>query len=157
MAARGMSGWRVGQENAVEAGNRDAMTIRTPSGALRVDADMPARWQRANLALAVGAAERTLGRGVDLPALMRALGAIENPGRLQVVPGAPIVVLDGAHNPAGARALADALPLLLGDVRPIAVMGMMADKDAPGILDPLAPLLDRVCVTRASTGRASGP
>ncbi|MGB0732037.1 MAG: bifunctional folylpolyglutamate synthase/dihydrofolate synthase, partial [Miltoncostaeaceae bacterium] len=157
MAARGMSGWRVGQEIAVEAGNRDAMTIRTPNGALRVDADMPARWQRANLALAVGAAERTLGRGVDLPALMRALGAIENPGRLQVVPGAPVVVLDGAHNPAGARALADALPLLLGDVRPIAVMGMMADKDAPGILDPLAPLIDRVCVTRASTGRAVRP
>ena len=157
MAARGMSGWWVGQEIAVEAGNRDAMTIRTPNGALRVDADMPARWQRANLALAVGAAERTLGRGVDLPALMRALGAIENPGRLQVVPGAPVVVLDGAHNPAGARALADALPLLLGDVRPIAVMGMMADKDAQGILDPLAPLLARVCVTRASTGRAVRP
>jgi len=157
MAARGMSGWWVGQEIAVEAGNRDAMTIRTPNGALRADADMPARWQRANLALAVGAAERTLGRGVDPEALMRALNAIENPGRLQAVPGAPVVVLDGAHNPAGARALADALPLLLGDVRPVAVMGMMADKDAQGILDPLAPLLARVCVTRASTGRAVRP
>lgn len=157
MAARGMSGWWVGQEIAVEAGNRDAMTIRTPNGALRADADMPARWQRANLALAVGAAERTLGRGVDPQALMRALNAIENPGRLQAVPGAPVVVLDGAHNPAGARALADALPLLLGDVRPVAVMGMMADKDAQGILDPLAPLLARVCVTRASTGRAVRP
>jgi dihydrofolate synthase/folylpolyglutamate synthase len=157
MTARGMSGWWVGQEIAVEAGNRDAMTIRTPNGALRADADMPARWQRANLALAVGAAERTLGRGVDPQALMRALNAIENPGRLQAVPGAPVVVLDGAHNPAGARALADALPLLLGDVRPVAVMGMMADKDAQGILDPLAPLLARVCVTRASTGRAVRP
>ncbi|MGB1377503.1 MAG: bifunctional folylpolyglutamate synthase/dihydrofolate synthase, partial [Miltoncostaeaceae bacterium] len=122
MAARGMSGWRVGQEIAVEAGKRDAMTIRTPNGALRVDADMPARWQRANLALAVGAAERTLGRGVDLPALMRALGAIENPGRLQVVPGAPVVVLDGAHNPAGARALADAGVTEPGVVEPMTVM-----------------------------------
>ena len=101
MAARGMSGWRVGQEIAVEAGNRDAMTIRTPNGALRVDADMPARWQRANLALAVGAAERTLGRGVDLPALMRALGAIENPGRLQVVHGAPVVTNTAAGANAG--------------------------------------------------------
>ena len=66
----------------------------------------------------------------------------------------PLVVLDGAHNPAGARALADALPAILGDVRPVAVIGMMADKDAAGILDALAPLIASAHVTRASSGRA---
>lgn len=157
VAARGMSAWWVGQEIVVEAGNGDAMTIRTPHGALRVDQAMPARWQRANLALAVGAAERVLGRGLDQGALERGLAVLHNPGRLQVIPGAPVVVLDGAHNPAGARALADALPAILGDTRPVAVIGMMADKDAAGILDALAPLIRSAHATRASSGRAVRP
>lgn len=157
VAMRGMSGWWVGQEITVEPGNGHSMTIRTPNGALRVDADMPARWQRANLALAVGAAERVLGRGLDENAVDSGLAALRNPGRLQVVPGSPLVVLDGAHNPAGARALADALPAILGDLKPVAVIGMMADKDAAGILDALAPLIASAHATRASSGRAVRP
>jgi dihydrofolate synthase/folylpolyglutamate synthase len=133
------------------------MTIRTPNGALTVQADMPAAWQRANLALAVGAAERVLDRGLDVREVMAALERLSNPGRLQVVPGSPVVVLDGAHNPAGARALAQALPQLLGDVKPVAVIGMMADKDAGGIVDALAPVIASAHATRASSGRAVRP
>ncbi len=155
--ARRMSGWWMGQEIDVQAGNGQSMTIRTPNGALRVDADLPAAWQRANLALAVGAAERVLGRGLDRDEVERGLAGIRNPGRLQVVHGEPVVVLDGAHNPAGARALADAVPQILGDVRPVAVIGMMADKDAEGIVDALAPVISSARVTRASSGRAIRP
>ena len=157
VAERGMSGWWVGQEITWEDGNGHPMTIRTPNGALRIDADMPARWQRANLALAVGAAERILGHGLGEDAVEEGLARVSNPGRLQVIPGAPIVVLDGAHNPAGARALAEALPRVLGDVRPVAVIGMMADKDAEGIVDALAPVIRCAHVTRASSGRAIRP
>jgi dihydrofolate synthase/folylpolyglutamate synthase len=155
--ARSMAGWWVGQEIVVEPGIGHSMSISTPNGALRVDADMPARWQRANLALATGAAERLLGHGLDAATVARAVDRLDNPGRLQVVPGSPVVVLDGAHNPAGARALAQALPMILGDVRPVAVIGMMADKDAAGILDALAPVISRAHVTRASSGRAVRP
>ena len=156
-AARGMSGWWMGEDFDVQAGNGLAVTIRTPNGALRVDADLPAPWQRANLALAVVAAERVLQRGLTREEVERGLAAVRNPGRLQVVHGEPTVVLDGAHNPAGARALAEAVPLVLGDVRPVAVIGMMADKDADGILDALAPVISSACVTRASSGRAILP
>ena len=157
IAARSMAGWRVGQEIIVQSGNGEAMTIRTPNGALTVQADMPAAWQRANLALAVGAAERVLDRGLDAREVMAALERLSNPGRLQVVPGSPVLVLDGAHNPAGARALAQALPQLLGDVKPVAVIGMMADKDAGGIVDALAPVIASAHATRASSGRAVRP
>lgn len=157
IAARSMSGWRVGQEITVQSGNDQPMAIRTPSGALHLPVDMPAPWQRANLALAVGAAERVLGRGLDARDVVAALEGLSNPGRLQVVPGSPVVVLDGAHNPAGARALAEALPTLLGDVKPVAVIGMMADKDTGGILDALAPVIQSAHVTRASSGRAVLP
>ena len=155
--ARGMSGWWMGQDFDVQAGNGHSMTIRTPNGALRVDADLPARWQRANLALAVAAAERVLDRGLVRDEVERGLAAVRNPGRLQVVHGEPTVVLDGAHNPAGARALAEAVPVILGSVRPVAVIGMMADKDAEGILDALAPVIRSAHVTRASSGRAILP
>jgi dihydrofolate synthase / folylpolyglutamate synthase len=154
---RGMSGWWLGQEITWEDGNDLPMIVRTPNGALRIDADMPARWQRANLALAVGAAERVLGRGLTEDAIAAGLSRVSNPGRLQVIAGAPVVVLDGAHNPAGAQALADALPRVLGDVRPVAVIGMMADKDAEGIVDALAPVIRSAHVTRASSGRAIRP
>lgn len=155
--ARAMSGWWMGQDFDVQAGNGQSMTIRTPNGALRVDADMPARWQRANLALAVASAERVLDRGLVREEVERGLASVRNPGRLQVVHGQPTVVLDGAHNPAGARALAEAVPVILGSVRPVAVIGMMADKDAEGILDALAPVIGAARVTRASSGRAIRP
>lgn len=155
--ARAMSGWWMGQDFDVEAGNGHAMTIRTPNGALRVEVDLPARWQRANLALAVAAAERVIERPLVRDEVERALASMRNPGRLQVVHGEPTVVLDGAHNPAGARALAEAVPLILGGVRPVAVIGMMADKDADGILDALAPVIRSAHVTRASSGRAIRP
>lgn len=154
---RGMSGWWMGQEFDVQAGTGESMAIRTPNGALRVDADLPARWQRANLALGVASAERVLHRGLVREEVERGLAAVRNPGRLQVVHGEPTVVLDGAHNPAGARALAEAVPMILGSVRPVAVIGMMADKDAEGMLDALAPVIRSACVTRASSGRAIRP
>ncbi len=157
VTARSMSGWRVGEEIRVGAGNGHPMTIRTPNGVLSVDAAIPAPFARANLALAVGAAERVLGRGLNATAVARGLDGLANPGRLQVIPGAPTVVLDGAHNPAGARALAQALPAILGDLRPVAVIGMMADKDAAGILDALAPVIRSAYATRASSGRAVRP
>ncbi len=155
--ARGMSGWWMGQDFDVEAGNGHSMTIRTPNGALRVEADLPARWQRANLALAVASAEQVIERPLIPEEVERGLASVRNPGRLQVVHGEPTVVLDGAHNPAGARALAEAVPLILGRVRPVAVIGMMADKDADGILDALAPVIRSAHVTRASSGRAIRP
>lgn len=155
---RHLSGWRVGQEITVGSGNGLPMTITTPNGSLVApQGPLAVAYQRDNLAVAVGAAERLLGRGLDPEALRQGLSRVINPGRLQVIPGEPTILLDGAHNPAGARALAAALPEVLGDVRPVAVIGMMADKDAEGICDALAPVISSAWVTRASSGRAIRP
>lgn len=155
---RHLSGWRVGQEITVRSGNGLPMTITTPNGSLVApQAPLMVAYQRDNLAVAVGAVERLLGRGLEREALRQGLSRVINPGRLQVIPGEPTILLDGAHNPAGARALAAALPEVLGDVRPVAVIGMMADKDAEGICDALAPVISSARVTRASSGRAIRP
>lgn len=158
MRDRGLSGWRVGQEIVVESGNRLPVSISTPRGRTGpLDVPVHGDWQRGNLALAVGAAEQVLGGPVDRDRVERAIREMQNPGRLQVIPGSPVIVMDGAHNPAGARALAESLPEILGDARPVAVIGMMADKDCAGICDALAPVISAARVTRASSGRAIRP
>lgn len=110
-------------------------------------------YQASNVATAVAAAEALLGRELD-PALTR--GAVREArfrGRFEVVARDPWVVLDGAHNPAAARVLADAI----ADAwprpapRPTVVLGVLADKDAAGMVEALGPVAaDFVCVAPRS-------
>jgi dihydrofolate synthase/folylpolyglutamate synthase len=96
---------------------------------------------------------------VDLhPAHVRAAAqAVRTPGRLEVVGREPLTVLDGAHNPAGAQALADALPELVGERRTVGVMSVLDDKDASTMLSILLPLFDAVVFTRSSHRGALPP
>lgn len=108
-----------------------------------------------NAALAAAAAWRL---GVPAPAIGR--GALETlwPGRLEVLPvGGGQVLLDGAHNPAGAQALAGALRDL-GVGRLPVVFGGAADKDLGGVAAALRPLASSVILTRAVLSpRAAAP
>ncbi len=111
---------------------------------------------RSNFAVARAAARAFLGE-LDPAAVERAASTVEIPGRGQVVGREPLVVHDGAHNPAGAAALAESLPALL-EGRPLtAVVSILDDKDAAGILATLLPLCDSAIYTRAATSRALPP
>jgi dihydrofolate synthase/folylpolyglutamate synthase len=113
------------------------------------------RFQRANLAVALAACEAFAGDDFDREAALAAAAGVSQPGRLEVVDADPLVVLDGAHNPHGAAALAAELPEVVGARRPrVGVIGIFADKDVDGILDALAPALDRVVATAAPSARA---
>ncbi len=110
-------------------------------------------YQAANVATAVAAAEALLGRALD-PAIVReAVAATRFPGRFEVVARNPWVVIDGAHNPEAAAVLADAVRDAWPDpsMRPVVVLGVLADKDAGGIAAALAPVAAGfVCVASAS-------
>ena len=69
------------------------------------------------------------------------------PGRMEVIAGIPPLILDAAHNPEGARALAEALPGIAQGRPVIACLSVLADKDAEGIIAPLAPLLEAAVCT----------
>ncbi len=114
------------------------------------------RHQAENAACAVAAAEALLGRTLDEDAVRAALRRVESPGRLDVRPGSPPVVLDAAHNPHGARALAAALTEL-GPRRVYAVVAAMADKDVDGVLRELEPVVSHVVCTRSSSPRSLPP
>lgn len=99
---------------------------------------MPAPAQRGNAAAAI-AALRALDLRIPARALREGVAGARAPGRLQVMPGAPEVVLDVAHNPQGARQLAS---WLAANPKPtVAVFSALADKDLAGICRPLAPWL----------------
>jgi dihydrofolate synthase/folylpolyglutamate synthase len=109
------------------------------------------RYQAENAALALAAAESLAPAGIHLSAsvLRSGISSAQWPGRMELIAGDPPLLLDGAHNPAGAQALAEALvdfryrKLLL-------VLGAMADKDHHLFLSVLAPLAATCyCVTPA--------
>ena len=115
-------------------------------------------FQRGNFALAATAAEAFLGRPLDRPAVEAAAAETVVPGRLEVVAERPLTVLDGAHNPSGARALAASLDAVLGERRPrVAVIGVLDDKDAAGMLEALLPHVDRIVFTRSQNPRSLSP
>ncbi len=113
--------------------------------------------QAGNAAVALAAVEALLGDGreqLDLDAVRAGFAAARSPGRLEVVRRGPTVLLDAAHNPAGARALAQAIVTDFSFARLVAVVAMLDDKDAHGLLEALEPALDAVVVTQSASPRA---
>ena len=113
--------------------------------------------QAVNAAVAIAAVESFLGGGPQARAhdvLAEGLAPAPSPGRLQVLGIEPTVVIDAAHNPHGAHALAAALGRYFDFRELVLVMGILADKDAHGIVDELAPLATRIHVTQSHSDRA---
>lgn len=113
--------------------------------------------QAHNAACALAAVEAFVGGGkdsLDLDTVRAAFASLTSPGRLEVVRRSPTVLLDVAHNPAGAEAVATAIQEEFGFTWLVGVVGILADKDAWGILSALEPILAEVVVTRSSSPRA---
>ncbi|SDK72030.1 dihydrofolate synthase / folylpolyglutamate synthase [Actinopolyspora mzabensis] len=117
--------------------------------------------QAHNAALALAAVEAFFGAGserqLDIEQVRDAFAEVITPGRLERVRSAPSVLVDAAHNPHGARALADAVSSEFSFRRLIGVVGVMADKDARGILAELEPVVEELVVTRNSAPRSMDP
>jgi dihydrofolate synthase/folylpolyglutamate synthase len=113
-------------------------------------------FQRRNFALARAAAEAYLGE-LDDAAVRAAAAATVVPGRFQEISTDPPTVLDGAHNPGGLEALTASLPAYL-DGRPLtAVVSILDDKDAAGMLRALLPACRAVVFTSNPNPRALPP
>jgi dihydrofolate synthase/folylpolyglutamate synthase len=90
--------------------------------------------------------------------VVAAAARVRIPGRLQILADDPLVVLDGAHNPDGMKALAESLPEVIGERRPVAgVLSILDDKDAAGMLATLSPACDALVFTSSHNPRALPP
>ena len=113
-----------------------------------------------NAAVALAAVEAFFGIGqqqartLDIDVVREAFASVTSPGRLEVVRTSPTVVLDAAHNPAGARATAEAVSEAFGFSRLVGVLAPSADKDVRGVLEAFEPVFAEIVVSRHQTHRA---
>jgi dihydrofolate synthase/folylpolyglutamate synthase len=114
--------------------------------------------QAQNAALALAAVEAFLGAGagkqLELDLVREGFAQVDSPGRLERVRSAPTILLDGAHNPHGMAATVAALEDEFTFRHLVAVVAVMADKDASGLLDLLEPVAARIVVTQNSSPRS---
>lgn len=117
--------------------------------------------QAENAALAVAAVEAFLGGGereLDTTLVRNGLRAVTSPGRLEVVRTAPSIIVDAAHNPAGARAAAKGIHEAFDFSRLVLVIGVLQDKDVAGMFaelhEELGGILEDVCLTQSTSPRS---
>jgi dihydrofolate synthase/folylpolyglutamate synthase len=113
-------------------------------------------YQATNFVVAAAAARAHLGE-LDPARVAEVAGRIKVPGRMQVVAEAPLTIYDGAHNPSGVEALAATLPAIIGDRPLIAVVSILDDKDAAGMLRALVSRAAGAVFTSSRNPRALPP
>lgn len=116
-------------------------------------------YQRENLRLVLGTIEQLRELGWKIPAdtVSAGLSLVQWPGRFEVVRRSPNVVLEGAHNPAGARALAEDIVALAPDAgNRHLLFGALADKDVDGMMEVLTPAFGHVTLCQSASPRAYG-
>lgn len=133
----------------------EGLDIRTPHGRYKDIKPLPGAHQRTNLVVAIRSLEAFARAGVpiDLGRAVAAMSTAVWPGRLETFPGRPSFLLDGAHNPAGARALA----LYLGESKTgdVLVFGAMRDKHIKEMAAEIFPRFRRIIATRVRMTRAA--
>lgn len=132
------------------------VTVRTPA-AIYEDIFLPlfGEYQAHNAAAALVAVEAFMG-GRELEGVLVEKGMMEvsSPGRLHVVRHSPTIIVDAAHNPAGARTLGDALSESFDFRHVVGVYSAMGDKDIETVLSEVEPHLEQLIVTQMPGNRA---
>ncbi len=153
---RGLTGWWMDRDVTLTSGRTAGrVDVVTPAGASPgLRCGPRGDFQQVNLAVGLAAAERLVGGQIPLAPLRAAMAAVTIPGRLEHVGAGPVIVLDGAHNPAGMRALASSLDPA---AHRVAVVSVLDDKALEGMLDPLSTRCAALVATRSSHPRARDP
>ena len=111
--------------------------------------------QASNAAAALIAVEAFFGeQDLDIDAVRAGFANVTSPGRCEIIHRDPTIILDAAHNPHGAKAIAETIQseFTFDDVT--GIVAVMADKDALGILQALEPVMNQIIVTTNSTQRS---
>ena len=116
--------------------------------------------QAHNAAIGIAAVEAFVGGGeqpLTDEVVRGGLADVSSPGRLEIVRRSPTVLVDAAHNPAGAAALVEALRESFTFTRLVGLLAVLEDKDAEQMIQALEPVLDHVVVSRTTSPRAIRP
>jgi dihydrofolate synthase / folylpolyglutamate synthase len=130
-------------------------------GAPPGDASLPSirGYQQLNMALAWTAASQVateMANEDEIQVILRSMIGVRIPGRAEVIRGDPPTIFDAAHNPDGAKALARLLPELSEDRDVVCCLAILEGKDAPGIVNALAPAVSRFVCAEIPPERIEG-
>ena len=151
---------RVGSDvtwqNLGFASNRQSLIVEGRLSSYELSIPLLGQHQLENAATAVATLEVLAGKGFNIAkdSITKGLAQVSWPGRLQILSRHPLVVVDGAHNPDGAKKLKQSLEQYFDFDRAILIIGASADKDIAGIISELVSLFDKVIVTRSIHPRA---
>ncbi len=139
--------------------NRQLVRVKGRLDTYELSIPLIGRHQLDNAATAVATLEVLAERGFDISrdSITYGMAQVNWPGRLQIVSRRPLIVVDGAHNPDGARKLRESLEQYFDFERAILVIGTSDDKDIAGVVSQLVPLFNKVIVTRAHHPRSIAP
>lgn len=131
------------------------ITVQTPSAIYEdIPLAMLGAYQADNAAVALAAVESLFGGGaLSAEVVEHALMSTTSPGRLEVAKSSPLIIIDAAHNPAGAVATRQALEEYFPGPR-VAVFSALEDKNVDGILAELEPAFEAIVVTEIDSVRA---
>jgi dihydrofolate synthase/folylpolyglutamate synthase len=155
---KGAPYFRVGKDfHSTRVGERDFHYEGLHRKLWGVKLNLSGPHQVTNATTALGAMEvlEESGYTVSTQAMMEGLRAVEWPGRLETVSSSPRVILDGAHNPAGAVVLRESLEQEFRFRHLILLIGILKEKDIQGILHTLAPLADHIILSQPRVERAA--
>jgi len=110
--------------------------------------------QAANAAVAIATVEAFVGVKLDEELVRAAFANVSSPGRLEILHRDPTVIIDAAHNPHGATALAETIRNEFDFESIFCVLGILGEKDVRGVLKALEPVVDRLIVTKSDSPRA---
>jgi len=110
--------------------------------------------QAANATIAIASVEAFVGVKLDEELVRSAFANVSSPGRLEILHRDPTVIVDAAHNPHGAMALAQTISTEFDFESVFCVLGILGEKDARGVLMALEPVVDRLVVTQSDSPRA---
>lgn len=147
---RRSQGYNLNQQRALVNGRLCSYRIAFP---------LLGQYQLDNAAAAVAAAEVLIEQGcrISRDIIVRGLGNVHFPGRMNIVSRDPLIILDGGHNPGAAHNLKEALTNYFRPERSILVIGIARDKDYECIIEELAPAFDIVIATRYNNPRSASP
>jgi dihydrofolate synthase/folylpolyglutamate synthase len=140
-------------------GSRQLLTVKGRLGSYELSIPLLGQHQVDNATTAVAALEVLTEKGFNISrdSITNGLAQTNWPGRLQIVSRHPLIVVDGAHNPDGARRLRESLGQYFDFARAILVIGVSDDKDIAGVVSGLVPLFSKVIATRSRHPRAMAP
>jgi dihydrofolate synthase/folylpolyglutamate synthase len=153
------AGYVAGESHQSSVVSRQAYPLEVMGAQIEVESPLVGRHQRRNVALAIAAAVELAGMGFRITpqAVEKGIRETRWPGRFERIAGQPEMVLDVAHNPAGAWALRAALSQYYEGRRLTLVFGVMRDKAVSEIAEILFPLAERVIATQAANPRSATP